>query len=119
MLEDEAWLDAFLAESRRKLGETSTLTRRLLREKGIPFWEAGRAGFFLWVDLRAWLAGTGKEDAWEAERVVNGRFTECSVFLSSGESMKAEEAGWFRVVFSYDEETLREGLGRMFKALGV
>jgi bifunctional pyridoxal-dependent enzyme with beta-cystathionase and maltose regulon repressor activities len=56
---------------------------------------------------------------WEAERVVNGRFTECGVFLSSGESMKAEEAGWFRVVFSYDEETLREGLGRMFKALDV
>jgi bifunctional pyridoxal-dependent enzyme with beta-cystathionase and maltose regulon repressor activities len=69
--------------------------------------------------LRAWLAGTGKSDLWEAERVVNGRFTECGVFLSSGESMKAEEAGWFRVVFSYDEETLREGLGRMFKALDV
>jgi 1-aminocyclopropane-1-carboxylate synthase len=119
MLEDEAWLDAFLAESRRKLSETSTLTRGLLREKGISIWEAGRAGFFLWVDLRAWLAGTGKQDLWEAEREVNGRFTECGVFLSPGESMKAEEAGWFRVVFSYDEETLREGLGRMFKALEV
>jgi len=119
MLEDSAWLDAFLAESQSKLAEASMLTRELLREKGIPFWEAGRAGFFLWVDLRKWLAGTGKEDLWEAERVVDGWFKEGGVHLTSGEGMKAEEAGWFRVVFSYDEETLREGLGRMFKALGV
>lgn len=119
MLEDKVWLDAFLAESQRKLSETSTLARQLLREKRIPFWEAGRAGFFLWIDLRAWLAGTGKEDLWEAEREINDKFTRCGVFLSSGESMKAEEAGWFRVVFSYDEETLREGLRRMFRALDV
>jgi 1-aminocyclopropane-1-carboxylate synthase len=119
MLEDEAWLDGFLAESQQKLGETSTLTRQLLREKGIPFWEASRAGFFLWVDLRAWLAGTGKEDPWEAEREINDRFVKCGVFLTAGEGMRAEEPGWFRVVFSYDEATLREALGRMFKALGV
>lgn len=119
MLEDEAWLHAFLAESQRKLGETSTLTRQLLQEKGIPFWEAGRAGFFLWVDLRAWLGGTGKEDLWEAEREINDRFTKCGVFVTPGEIMKAEAAGWFRVVFSYDEATLREGLGRIFKALKV
>jgi 1-aminocyclopropane-1-carboxylate synthase len=119
MLEDEAWLDGFLAESQQKLGETSTLARQLLREKGIPFWEATRAGFFLWIDLRAWLGGAGKEDLWEAEREINDRFTKCGVFLSTGESMKAEEAGWFRVVFSYDEATLREGLSRMFRALNV
>ena len=117
MLEDEAWIDGFLAESQQKLGETSTLTRELLREKGIPFWEAGRAGFFLWVDLRAWLSGTGKEDPWEAEREINDRFVKCGVFVTAGEGMRAEEAGWFRVVFSFDEATLREGLERMFKAL--
>lgn len=119
MLEDEVWLDAFLAESQQKLGETSTLTRHLLREKGIPFWEDSRAGFFLWVDLRAWLGRTGKEDPWEAEREINDRFTKAGVFVTSGEGMKAEEAGWFRVVFSLDEATLREGLGRMFRALDV
>jgi 1-aminocyclopropane-1-carboxylate synthase len=119
MLEDEVWLDAFLKESQQKLGEMSALTRRLFREKGIPFWEEGRAGFFLWVDLRAWLAGTGKEDLWQAEREVNDRFTKAGVFLTPGEVSRAEEPGWFRVVFSWDEETLREGLSRMFKALEV
>ena len=119
MLEDEAWLDGFLAQSKQKLGEASTLTRQLLRDKDISFWEAGRAGFFLWVDMRAWLAGTGKEDPWEAERELNDRFVNCGVFLNAGEGMRAEEAGWFRVVFSYDEETLREGLRRIFKALDV
>ena len=119
MLEDEVWLDAFLAESRQKLGEMSALSRQLFREKGIPFWEEGRAGFFLWVDLRAWLAGTGKEDLWQAEREVNESFTKAGVFLTPGEVSRAETPGWFRVVFSWDEETLREGLMRMFKALGV
>lgn len=119
MLEDDAWLDAFLVESQARLGETSTLARKLLREERIPFWEDTRAGFFLWVDLRAWLEGTGKKDLWEAEREINERFTKGGVFLTPGEVMKAEEAGWFRVVFSYDEDTLREGLGRMFRALGV
>jgi 1-aminocyclopropane-1-carboxylate synthase len=119
MLEDEAWIDAFLAESQRKLGETSTLARQLLQEKSIPFWESGRAGFFLWVDLRAWLNGTGKEDLWEAERELDDRFKKCGVYLNSGEGMKAEEAGWFRLVFTYDEVTMREGLGRMFRALEV
>jgi 1-aminocyclopropane-1-carboxylate synthase len=119
MLEDEAWLDAFLKESQQKLGEMSALTRLLFRDKGIPFWEEGRAGFFLWVDLRAWLAGTGKKDLWQAEREVNDRFTKAGVFLTPGEVSRAEEPGWFRVVFSWDEETLREGLRRMFKSLGV
>ena len=119
MLEDEAWLDAFLKESQQKLGEMSALTRLLFREKGIPFWEEGRAGFFLWVDLRAWLAGTRKEDLWQAEKQVNDRFTKAGVFLTPGEVSRAEEPGWFRVVFSWDEETLREGLSRMFKALEV
>jgi 1-aminocyclopropane-1-carboxylate synthase len=119
MLEDEAWIDAFLAESQRKLTETSTLARQLLHDRGIPFWEASRAGFFLWVDLRAWLDGTGKQDLWEAERELDGRFKKCGVFLNSGEGMKAEEAGWFRVVFTYDEATMREGLARMFRALNM
>lgn len=116
MLEDEVWLDGFLAESRRGLGEASALARELLRKKGVPFWEGSRAGFFLWVDLRAWL---GKGDGWEAEREVNERFTKSGVFLTAGEGMRAEEPGWFRIVFSWDEETLRLGMGRMFKALGI
>lgn len=119
MLEDEEWLNGFLKESRRSLGESSALARELLREKGIPFWEGSRAGFFLWVDLRAWLAGKGKEDAWEAEREINDEFTKCGVFLTAGEGMRAEEPGWFRIVFSWDEKTLRLGMGRMFKALGI
>lgn len=119
MLEDDAWLDAFIVESQKKLGETSTFTRQLLREKGIPFWEGSRAGFFLWVDLRAWLEKSGKEDPWEAEREINDRFVKAGVFLTAGEGMKAEEAGWFRVVFSLDEGSMREGLSRMFKALEI
>ncbi|KAL1588756.1 hypothetical protein WHR41_02451 [Cladosporium halotolerans] len=119
MLEDEAWIDGFIAQSRQKLGETSALAREMLREKGIPFWEGSRAGFFLWVDLRAWLVKMGKQDPWAAERAINDAFAKAGVYLTSGESMRAEEAGWFRIVTSFDEETLKRGMGRVFKALGI
>lgn len=119
MLENEEWLAGFLEESRKGLGKMSALTRQALREGGIPFWEGSRAGFFLWIDLRARLAGTGKADAWEAEREINQRFTDAGVFVTPGEGMRAEEPGWFRIVFSWDEPTLKEALERMFKALGV
>lgn len=119
MLEDEAWIDGFIAQSRQKLGKTSALARDMLREKGIPFWEGSRAGFFLWVDLRAWLVKMGKQDPWAAERAINDVFAKAGVYLTSGESMRAEEAGWFRIVTSFDEETLKKGMGRVFKALGI
>ena len=118
MLEDESWLDSFFLRSQQALGDASALARRLLREKYVAFDESANAGFFLWVDVRRFLRGTGKE-GWEAERELNNWFVAKKVYLTSGELQHAEEPGFFRVVFSHDEETMREGFRRIFKALGV
>lgn len=118
MLEDESWLDSFFLRSQRALGDASTLARSLLQGKNIAFDESANAGFFLWLDVRRFLQGTGQQ-GWEAERELNKRFMEKKAYLTSGELQHAEEPGFFRVVFSYDEQTMREGFRRIFEALGV
>ncbi|KAI7156417.1 PLP-dependent transferase [Hortaea werneckii] len=131
LLEDDAWLEGFFARSREKLGEGNKLARALLEEKGVRFNEGANAGFFLWIDLRSWLppasAASGGEEGEEKrieegkkrEKVLVDRMLEKKVFLTPGMDMFAEEPGFFRLVFSLEEEVVREGLRRVFEAIGV
>lgn len=118
MLEDEPWLDAFFLRSQQALGNASALARKLLNDKSVAFDASANAGFFLWLDVRRFLQGTGKT-GWDAERELNDRFLKKKVYLTSGELQHAEEPGFFRVVFSYDEQTMREGFRRIFEALNI
>lgn len=124
MLEHREWMAGFLETSRRRLAEGNKLTRSLLGEMGIPFRAAANAGFFIWADLRkflkdengAWLEG--RADGWEAEKVLSKKLIEEKVFIMDGGSQAAEEPGFYRVIFSHDERTMREGLRRVGKAIG-
>ena len=118
ILEDEEWLEGFLRLSREKLRDHSALARSMLDEKGIKYAPGANAGFFLVVDLRPFLRHMGKE-GWEAEAALVQKMMGAKVFLTSGEMMKSEEPGWFRVVFSQDQQTLKEGLRRLFEVLGL
>lgn len=114
LLEDSDWLDGFFAQSRASLSHLASVAMALFEAKGIPVVESN-AGFFLWVDVRKFI----KDEGWEGERELSRKFGEAKVWPTPGEVMKAEEAGWWRVVFSYEEGVLREGVGRMFAVLGV
>lgn len=79
------------------------------------------AGFFLWADFRPFLNPKiveveGRE---QAEMELAERLQAQKVYLTPGQSQFAAEAGFFRIVFSHDEETLVEGFARIRKALGV
>ena len=134
LLEDDEWLEAFFARSRDKLAEGRKVAGRVLEEKGVPFYAGANAGFFLWVDLRRWLPpaatsvapgggeeGDGKrvEEGKKREKVLVDRMIEKKVFLTPGMDMFAEEPGFFRLVFSQEEDVVREGLRRVFEAIGV
>ncbi|OTA36714.1 hypothetical protein BTJ68_03362 [Hortaea werneckii EXF-2000] len=137
LLEDDAWLEAFFERSRRRLAEGREFAGGLLREKGVPFYGEAGAGFFLWVDLRGWLPlplpsasasgsevggegkGKGKEEGKKREKILVDRMMEKKVFLTPGMDMFAEEPGFFRLVFSQEEDVIREGLRRVFEAIGV
>ncbi|KAK4950535.1 hypothetical protein LTR66_013948 [Elasticomyces elasticus] len=118
MLEDEEWVEGFLEKSCKELARLNKITRDLLEEKGIRYHSGANAGFFLWTDLRPYLKDTGKEGC-EAEQVLMQHFLDNKVSIVNGESMSAEEPGWFRIIFSQEEWLLREGLKRVFEVIGV
>lgn len=133
LLEDDEWLDGFFARSREKLGEGRRLAGELLEAKGVEFYSGANAGFFLWIDLRAWLPslalsagsereggeGNRVEEGKKREKVLVDRMLEKKVFLTPGMDMFAEEPGFFRLVFSQEEDVVKEGLRRVFEAIGV
>lgn len=71
------------------------------------------AGLFVWLDLSPYLRlQETNGDGWAAERILAKRLTQGGVVMSTGERYQSEVPGWFRMIFSYDEATLREGIKR-------
>jgi xeroderma pigmentosum group C-complementing protein len=52
------------------------------------------------------------EDGWAAELDLSRRLQQIGVEMSTGYAYHNEVPGWFRVIFSLDEESLKEGLSR-------
>jgi hypothetical protein len=52
------------------------------------------------------------EDGWAAERLLSKRFKESGVIMLTGEVYHAPNPDRFRVIFSVEEDTLREGIKR-------
>ncbi|KAI1640709.1 pyridoxal phosphate-dependent transferase [Biscogniauxia mediterranea] len=119
LLEDQEFLAQFLQKSDRLLLQNRLLAEDILERAGIEFHKPGNAGFFIWLDLSAHLpTAETNGDAWAAERLLTERFEEAGVIMSSGEPYHAPSPGRFRLIFSVDEETLREGLRRIRLVLG-
>ena len=115
MLEDESWMDDFLNRSRSRLAARNKLVRQILDDEGIQYRKGANAGFFLWVDLRPFLSvpsNASTDERWKAEDELSRRLIENKVYITSGKDMSAEEAGWFRVIYSQHERVIREGLNR-------
>ncbi|CAG8357156.1 unnamed protein product [Penicillium salamii] len=115
VLEDRAFVSNFIAKSRQSLASGYLLTTSTLERSGINFIRGGNAGFFVYVDLSPYLAG---EDIAPEEREFGlaQRILDAGVFLHPGEE-HSKDVGWFRLVFSQDEGTLKEGLRRLIGAL--
>lgn len=118
ILENESWLQIFWATSRKRLAERNKLTRSLLDSKGIPYLRGANVGFFIWTDLSQFLEGTGKK-GWEAEKAMVEKMFEKKVYVTEGKGLNAEKPGWFRIIFSQEEAVIREGLKRVFEAVGA
>ncbi|KKA31061.1 hypothetical protein TD95_002569 [Thielaviopsis punctulata] len=118
IFEDEAWVDAYVAENSRRLARHFELLAAWAKDNSVPYVRGANAGFFLWVNLgevyrqRHAGAKTAADNSDLMEALLAQR-----VFLASGANFGSEEAGWFRIVFSVDEAALREGLRRIERAL--
>lgn len=40
------------------------------------------------------------------------------VYITEGQALSSEHAGFFRIIFSQDERTLRAGMKRLFETVG-
>lgn len=68
------------------------------------------AGFFVYIDLSPFLPENGLSIK-EREFALAQKLVDAGVFLHPGEE-HGKDAGWFRLVFSCGEDTLKEGLRR-------
>ena len=116
MLEDMDWNIRILQLSRDRLAARHKFLQRKLDEHGIDYAPGSHAGFYLWVDLRKYLPrtsdGSGADGGWKREEQLSAAMIREGVYVNPGSTMIADEPGWFRIVFTPDEQVMEEGLRR-------
>lgn len=114
ILENEKWLDGFFNRSSTRLASSYELATKILDSEGIQYLKGSNYGFFLWVDLRPYLrpVNTSIEARWQAEASLASRFAANNVSINAGRGFASPEPGFFRVIFSQEEVTFREGWKR-------
>ncbi|UQC81736.1 1-aminocyclopropane-1-carboxylate synthase [Colletotrichum lupini] len=115
MFEDRVWHDEFIASSRRAIAGAYGFVTGRLREMGVGYVEAN-AGLFVYIDLSPWLPPPWEEGEYESDRdrefALAERFVERGVFLHPGEE-HCLAPGWFRLVYTQEENIVAEGLKRI------
>ncbi|OJJ82813.1 uncharacterized protein ASPGLDRAFT_59217 [Aspergillus glaucus CBS 516.65] len=134
ILEDREFVSNFFTKSSHHLASTYKITTSTLEKESINYIKGGNAGFFIYIDLSPYLAllpdssTNGINGASKAEPDVGAgagstrefslaqKFLDAGVFLHPGEE-HGKKPGWFRLVFSHEEEVLEEGLRRFVGVL--
>jgi len=96
MVSDEAWVERYLTEMPRRLGDAYLRATAALDAVGIPYVPA-EAGFFLLVDLRRFL----EAPTFEAEDALWRRLLDDGkVNLTPGAACRIAEPGFMRLCFA-------------------
>lgn len=110
LLEDKKWCRSYIDRMRARIAGAHQHVTKELRDAGISFLPGSNAGFFLWVDLSAYLPKElgGEENA---EFALAKKTLEAGVFLHPREE-HGNKPGWFRLVYTQDPEIITEGIKR-------
>eukprot|EP00735_Rhodelphis_limneticus_P007871 TRINITY_DN2055_c0_g1::TRINITY_DN2055_c0_g1_i1::g.21836::m.21836 TRINITY_DN2055_c0_g1::TRINITY_DN2055_c0_g1_i1::g.21836 ORF type:complete len:438 (-),score=56.40,sp/Q07262/1A1C_TOBAC/33.65/4e-78,Aminotran_1_2/PF00155.16/7.5e-57,Beta_elim_lyase/PF01212.16/5.9e-06 TRINITY_DN2055_c0_g1_i1:23-1336(-) len=96
MLEDEEFVDRYLAAAQAALRNNYLTATRACKDAGIPYNPCVSAQF-LWIDLRQYL----REHTFEAElELFSDLVTKCRIVLSPGQDCKSIVPGFFRLCFA-------------------
>ncbi|XP_048828736.1 1-aminocyclopropane-1-carboxylate synthase-like protein 1 [Brienomyrus brachyistius] len=113
LLRDREWISQeFLPENRARLQAAHRCMTGELQNLRLPYLHR-TAGFFVWVDMRKYL----REQTFQAELALWRCFLRHKVVVSCGQSYQCSTPGWFRLVFSIPEPSLRMGMERISGAL--
>lgn len=110
LVADDVWIDSYLAENRRRLGNAYRRVTEVLDSYGIDYIPAD-AGFFFLVDVRPLM----DEITWEAEhRLWSYLVDELKINLTPGSACHNGEPGFMRLVFpSIPTDAAVEGVHRL------
>jgi hypothetical protein len=99
LLDDTAWLDAFMAEKNARLRAAHAAVSASLTAAGVPHAPAC-AGMFVWLDLRCALKDGGKGATAADERALWSELFEgdARLLLTPGADCAAPAPGFFRAV---------------------
>ncbi|KAK6953322.1 hypothetical protein Daesc_005625 [Daldinia eschscholtzii] len=112
-LDDQEYVTKFLEKSQSLLLRNRLIAEELLDQAGVGYHKKGNAGLFIWLDLAPFLpVGETNGDGWEAEKLLSQRFAQAGVTMSTGGQYHAPKPGGFRLVYSFPEDALREGIRR-------
>lgn len=111
MLNSQTFLTKFMTDNRTLLIEHYEICTQFLRNHAIPYIPSN-AGFFIWVDLTAYLNAMDGTSELEKERTMNYKLLDAGVHLATSEAFYGEDYGWFRITFTVQKETLLLGLKR-------
>ena len=118
ILEDEAWVDRFLATNKRRLALAYKVAVDELERHGLNFVPAN-AGHFITVDARALLEkkNNGAPPTIEDERWLWKTLLDRGVYIAAGHVFHTRYPGVFRVTFTIEEEKLRKGIAILAQVL--
>ncbi|KAL2853786.1 pyridoxal phosphate-dependent transferase [Aspergillus pseudoustus] len=116
ILQDEEFVAEFTEKSRRDLAYSYRIATSILDEAAISYIKGGNAGFFLYIDLSPYLPNDDTLQPREREFTLAQKLLDNGLFLHPGEE-HCKDLGWFRLVYSHDEDVLREGLRRLVKTV--
>ena len=114
MLEDKKFMEEHVALLQRQVLDMRNLMERELDRMKIPYFK-GIAGFFVWMDLRAYL----KENSYEGEQeLCKWLFEHGNIIVAPGAKYNSTQPGWFRWIFTcYEEKEMMAALQGLEKAL--
>ncbi|KAL7941309.1 pyridoxal phosphate-dependent transferase [Trichoderma barbatum] len=118
ILEDDAWVETYIAENRRRLSQQYISVTSWAKENNIAYRHGVNAAFFLWVDLGSVFKSLHPNvETSDLNKTIATALLKHKIFLASGTAFGSEDPGWFRIVFSHPEDYLKEGLKRVITAL--
>ena len=103
------WRVPFTQSNRTKLSQHYTDMSTVLNELGVEVTPA-QAGLVAWLDFRSYLKSADDDGQLALYRYL---LEEHRVHLSPGSGFHCPAPGFFRICFSQEQETLREGLRRI------
>uniref|UniRef100_A0A668AWM1 1-aminocyclopropane-1-carboxylate synthase-like protein 1 n=1 Tax=Myripristis murdjan TaxID=586833 RepID=A0A668AWM1_9TELE len=109
LLQDRDWVNEFLPENRRRLKTAHNYLTGELQSMGVPYLHRP-AAFYVWADLRKVLR---PKPSFAEELSLWRRFLRHKVVVSCGQAFSCSTPGWFRIVFTDQQQHLQLGQFRV------